>query len=277
MTDATPEGLTDTPGPDATPEQEEHVRSLLAFLRDEPVPMPDDVIRRLDAVLAEERRGAAGPTTGGTGPDAALDAPGDATPLAPVTVLPAAAHRPSRSTRTLRVLGGLAAAAVVVVGAVSVSGSLRGDSSSTAGGTLAAAPSGASSTRITASGTAYSAATLQTQADALVASARSTTAPGGSAPAAAAASSPTTPAASTTSRAFVALSVTAAADCVRQLTQGDGSVALAVDTGLYDGQPALVVVIPTHGDPSKLDVWVVKTTCTATSADLLEFQRIPAP
>ena len=59
MTDSTPGGFADTPGPDATPEQDADVRALLAFLRDEPVEMPPEVELRLYAVLAEERRSAA--------------------------------------------------------------------------------------------------------------------------------------------------------------------------------------------------------------------------
>ena len=48
MTDRTPDGVADTPGPDATPEQDSDVRALLAFLRDQPMEMPPDVAARLE-------------------------------------------------------------------------------------------------------------------------------------------------------------------------------------------------------------------------------------
>ncbi len=56
MTDTTPGGFADTPGPDATAEQDADVRALLSFLRHEPLELPADVRARLEAVLAEERR-----------------------------------------------------------------------------------------------------------------------------------------------------------------------------------------------------------------------------
>ena len=60
-----------------------------------------------------------------------------------------------------------------------------------------------------------------------------------------------------------ALTADAAAGCVRALTEGDGSTALAVDSGSYQGQPAVVVVIPTKGDPTSLDVFVVRARLLA--------------
>ncbi len=73
-----------------------------------------------------------------------------------------------------------------------------------------------------------------------------------------------------------ALTPDAATLCVRVLTDGDGTTALAVDSGSYAGHPAIVVVVPTQGDPASLDVFVVKPGCGTGSADILEFQRIPA-
>lgn len=66
-------GFADTPGPDATPDEDADVRALLGFLRDEPLEMPPDVAARLDAVLAEERRTSAA----AAGAAAALDDPAE--------------------------------------------------------------------------------------------------------------------------------------------------------------------------------------------------------
>jgi len=310
MSDSTPGGFADTPGPEPTPEQDAEVRSLLAFLRDEPVEMPLEVELRLYAVLAEERRTAA---TGAGAPAVPVEASdgerrSGAPALAPVTVLPARRDRRGPSTRVLQVVGGLAAAAVVVIGVVTVLGNHPAGSfsaSSAAGGSSAAnaAPSpgdaGATGTRLTASGTGYTKAALQTQVAGLVAAART------SVQGAAAAGTPgaaPTPAgtlaqpqvAGTTARvasltpapapapastfvlrnALASLQAPgAAAACVARLTGGDGSTALAIDVGTYAGKPALVVVIPTAGHPASLDVFVVTPDCSPT---FLEFERLPA-
>lgn len=268
MTDTTSGGFADTPGPEATPDQDADVRALLAFLRDEPAEMPPDVAARLEAVLAEERRSAAGRasvvaghtdgSTGGSGP------------AVPVTVLPTRQDRRGPSTRTLAVLGGIAATVLAVLGGVTLLGGAGGGSSSSSGASVAG-----STTRISASGTAYSPATLATQVAALVAAAR------GAAPADAAAEpSAATPApfgAATGGTAHpAALTADAAAGCVRALTEGDGSTALAVDSGSYQGQPAVVVVIPTKGDPTSLDVFVVRPDCSPGSTTIREFRHIPA-
>ncbi len=273
MTDATPGGFADTPGPEATPEQDADVRALLSFLRDEPLEMPSDVRARLDAVIAEERRTAAVAVAG-----AAAAAPGaDASDVgvghvAPVTVLPTARRGPS--TRAFRIVGGLAAAALVVLGGVTVLHGIGGSSSSSSGAAASSAAGGAAdtatATRLTASGTSYTRASLATQAAGLVAAAR--------------AASPLTertvaapsPAPAEGKPYSAALTPTDAAACVRALTEGDGSTAVAVDSGSYDGTPAIVVVVPPPDAPGSLDVFVVRPGCGAGAADLLEFQRIPA-
>jgi hypothetical protein len=79
-----------------------------------------------------------------------------------------------------------------------------------------------------------------------------------------------------TTYAAAALPADTAAACVRALTEGDGSVAVAVDSGSYDGRPAIVVVVPPPDAPGSLDVFVVKPGCGTGAPDLLEFQRIPA-
>ena len=274
MTDATPGGFPDTPGPEATPQQDADVRALLAFLRDEPAEMPADVAARLDAVLAEERRaaaarGAGGPLDGSAGGTGS----GSATPVAPVTVLPTRPERRGPSTRTLAVLGGVAAAVLAVVGGVALLGGAGGgsSSSSTASGVAG------STTRISASGTAYAPATLTAQVTALVAAVR---AEGGvdaqATPATPSAATPAPFGAATGGTAHPApLTADAAAGCVRALTDGASSTALAVDSGSYQGQPAVVVVIPTKGDPTSLDVFVVRPDCGPGSTTIREFRHIP--
>ena len=304
MTERTPDGFADTPGPDATPEQEADVRSLLAFLRDEPVEMPPEVERRLYAVLAEERRSAA--AVGGAPSAASADdrARDTSAWTAPVTVLPARSTSARRgpSMRVLQVVGGLAAAALVVVGAVNVLGGIgssgsststsAGAASSSAGSVAGAAPEAAGGTVVTASGTAYAKSTLATQVLALTAAARTpaklstadAATPAPSAPSAPSASSAaqgtqstvgaTTSGSTAYRSAMQSLQAPgAAAACVNALTAGETSDALAIDAGTFAGKPALVVVVPTQGDPSTLDVFVVPLDC---SPSFVDFERVPA-
>ena len=298
MTERTPDGFADTPGPDATPEQEADVRSLLAFLRDEPVEMPPEVERRLYAVLAEERRSAAavsGAPTAASGDDGEQ---GAGAWTAPVTVLPARSTSARRgpSMRVFQVVGGLAAAALVVVGAVNVLGGIgstgsststsTGAASSSAGSVAGAAPEAAGSTVVTASGTAYAKSTLATQVLALTAAARTpaklstadAATPAPSAPSAAQGTQSTVGATTSGSTAYRSAMQSlqapgAAAACVNALTAGETSDALAIDAGTFAGKPALVVVVPTQGDPSTLDVFVVPLDC---SPSFVDFERVPA-
>ena len=61
---------------------------------------------------------------------------------------------------------------------------------------------------------------------------------------------------------------------MKTLTDGDGTVALAVDAGTWTGKDALMVILPTKGDATSLDVIVVTRDC---SPNFLTFQRIPRP
>jgi len=294
MTDSTPGGFADTPGADATTEQDADVRSLLAFLRDEPVEMPPEVETRLYAVLAEERRSAAAIAGGraATAADEASSAAGGWT--AAVTVLPVRSERRGPSLRVVKVVGGLAAAAVVAVGAVNLLGGLNlsagsssaGAASSSAGSVAGAAAEGAGGqAAVTASGTAYAKSTLATQVLALTAAARTPAAVGtADATPAPAASSPALGTASTRvanppagtayrSAAQTLSAPGAAAACVNRLTAGETSHAVAIDAGTFAGKPALVVVVPTSGDPSTLDVFVVPLDC---SPSIRDFERVPA-
>jgi len=295
MTDSTPGGFPDTPGPDATLEQDADVRALLAFLRDEPVEMPPEVELRLYAVLAEERRSAAavvGATPTASSADEESTAGGGWT--APVTVLPVRAERRGPSMRAFTVVGGLAAAAVVVVGAVNLLGGMNlsggssssaGAASSSAGSVAGAGPEAAGGQAVvTASGTAYAKSTLATQVLALTAAART---PARVATADAATPAPAASASGTDSTLGTAASAStayrlaiqalqtpgSAAACVNRLTAGETSDALAIDAGTFAGKPALVVVVPTSGDPSTLDVFIVPLDC---SPSFVDFERVPA-
>ena len=294
MTDSTPGGFADTPGPDATPEQDADVRALLAFLRDEPVEMPPEVELRLYAVLAEERRSSA--VAAGTPLASSADegSTGGGGWTAPVTVLPVRPERRGPSMRVFTVVGGLAAAAVVVVGAVNLLGGMNlsggssssaGAASSSAGSVAGAGPEAAGGQAVvTASGTAYAKSTLATQVLALTAAAR-TPAKAATAdaatPAPAASSSGTDSTLGTAASASTAyrLAIQAlqtpgsAAACVNRLTAGETSDALAIDAGTFAGKPALVVVVPTSGDPSTLDVFIVPLDC---SPSFVDFERVPA-
>jgi hypothetical protein len=308
MTDTTPGGFADTPGPEATPEQDADIRALLAFLRDEPMEMPADVAARLDAVIAEERRTSAA----AVGVVSALDDSAEPTSphLAPVTVLPVATRRRGPSMRAVKVVGGVAAAALVVVGGINLVGGLGAGTSretattagasaaasgapSTADGAAGGFSSGSGGTRLTASGATYAPTTLAVQAATLaglslgtvkegvvtgsVSTDGSTVAPVATpAPSLAPASGYGVLAAPTDARALAAAALTTdkVAACVKTLTDGDGTVALAVDAGTWTGKDALMVILPTKGDATSLDVIVVTRDC---SPDFLTFQRIPRP
>jgi hypothetical protein len=317
-------GFADTPGPDATPEQDADVRALLAFLRDEPLELPPDVAARLDAVIAEERR----TSTAAAGAASALADPAEssATPLAPVTVLPVATRRRGASLTAFTVVGAIAAAIVVVVGGITVVRGLGSGSGADSAGTVTAAsavpstaasetlaPEAATSTRLTASGASYAPSSLAAQASTLAglslgtvktADRTATDAGQGTAPGYASTPVPTPSAtdgnltgaatgsgggattggswatamvaAPTDARALEAATLTPdkVASCVRTLTDGDGTQALAVDAGTWQGKAALLVILPTQGDATSLDVIVVTRDC---SPDFLTFQRIPRP
>ena len=306
------DGFPDTPGRDATPEEEARVRALLAGLRDDDIPMPDDVWSRLSAVIAEEQastmRGAAAPAALTGLADGDNDADTGSSASATVSVLPDPAERRRRSSAPRWILG----AAAAVVGVALVGGFLRtmplGSGSSTSAGAMSAPAVASAADLVPVSGervsnTPYTHARLATQVSALLSGSLSysgSTAAGAgagteglsassSAPPADAGATPTasTPLPTTDSRSAQATTKTASgaallagaalSDCLVQLTGITGSAAVAVDRGTYEGKPADVVVVPTAGDPASLDVWVLSPGCTATSANVLEFARIARP
>jgi hypothetical protein len=310
----------DTPGPDATPEQDAAVTSLLALLRGDDIAMPDDVVRRLDAVLAEERRHMSARARTGLAVVAALGDDDDAsarssasgsdsTGLATVLPIGVASGRRSRDLGWLTWLGGAAAAVLVVGGGVAVFGHGVPSSVTTAASSVSAeaaaggSSTAAQSTAIRATNTRYSATTLTTQVGALLstvtekdsavtagtagpvvapqgaqsspASAQSPVPAGTSAPTGAASSPSTTGTRSGFSadvpQSLQTDSVTA---CMVRL-ELPGVVPLVVDRGTFDGKPADVIVVATEGDPTKVDVYVLKPGCATSEPIVYEFATVP--
>jgi hypothetical protein len=310
------DGFADTPGREATPEEEARVAALLASLRDDDVPMPDDVWSRLSAVIAEEHVAATARQLAGE--PVALGDDADSTGhVAAVSVLPSPEQRRRRGAPGW-LLGAAAAAVVVLLAGGLVKG--LGTGGSSAGGTAmsVAEPSVATSARASASGsasaesssnTAYTRVALPVQAAALVASqawfaARSpqvaeANGSGTDAGAVTTSSTPATPMPGATSTRSVLTPVPTGstkgqpgtgslaappllagatlAACLVQLTGSTTVAAVAVDRGTYEGKPADVVVVPTANDETQLDVWVLAPGCTATNADVFTFARIARP
>ena len=291
MTDPT-RRLRRHPRSDATPEQDADVRALLAFLRDEPLEMPPDVAARLDAVLAEERRTAA--LANGSA-SAVLDpSDGASTPHASVTVLPTLAQRRGPSMRAFTIVGGVAAAALVVVGGITLAGSPRRRRAATRPSTAAGASAAASG----APGRLGRGHQRQRHArtppppsrrrrrpwspasrrvgqrlggrghrPCRAAPPRPTASTDGVAASSRPGSPPTPPTQPLGRRRQ-------AASCVTALTDGDGSTAVAIDSGTFNGKPALVVVVTDPDDPAALRVFVTAPDC---SPSFLQYQQIAKP
>jgi hypothetical protein len=265
----------DTPGPSATPAQDADVRALLGTLRAEDVPIPDDVVRRINAAVVAERVASTLPDS----PAALVDAgTGTSGRGASVTVLPTGEERRGRSSRGLTTLLAVAAAVVVVVGVgamIKGTGGLSAETSSSAGAASSAPEDSSGGSTVNASGQDYSAALLAAQArdlvDGKLVEATPAVGTGATAPTAPTPSTPATRSAQGYSLADRAT----LAQCVTSLTGGTAVTPVAVDEGTYEGKPAQVVVLPTDGDPASLDVWVVAPGCgNGTEPTVLEFQRV---
>lgn len=244
-------------------------------------PMPDTVVDRLDAVLLAA---APGTTTG-------------VTAAATITPLPIR----DRSPLGMRVLQ---VAAVLVLGlagigvAVSVfQNSGGGDTASTAVGDSASDAGGAAAAgaySLTASGQNWSPETLAGGVPAIVdgslgPQARQPAADAGknsdSSGGNEAAPPSATPESSGTAES--PRDLTAAAEdrlaggpalAERPDTLGDGPVTpLGVDIAQWQGNPATVIVLPTAGDPTTADTWVVSPDCSQADAKVLYFARVARP
>lgn len=231
------------------------VASDLRALASLPVPeVPADVAARLDALRPP-------PTTSGT-------------------VVPLEAARSRRTTSWLPALGGLAAAAVLVTGGVLL---VQKGGSSTSEDTAASA-SGASALPTSATGNDYAkdgkaltaalpgllgggprAETLQAPA----ADAKTTT---GSTPPG------TVPQTALSGDPLARLrEQDGLAACLAGLTDpGSDDLPLALDYAAFEGQPALVVVLPTS-KADKVDVFVVGAQCDQADQRLLFYTRLSKP
>jgi hypothetical protein len=255
------------------------VSELLASLPGDDPAIPEHVGARLDAALSvltpPVRTATADTTTPTAAPSAtpveAQESESQATvlPLAAGTRRRAGTGGSSRFGHRL-LLGGVAAAAVVVLGGLSTVAILRGGSSP--GSTPAIATgSGASSSPVAttylASSNNFTAATLATGARSLLAQSGRV----GSA----AVGSDTTPAVTTEPA-----TVRPSAGCISQLTGSASVMALVADATTYERTPVFVILAPTVDpttavvDTTRVDVWVVGRTCSATDAVVVTFQRI---
>lgn len=289
MTDTTPgAGLPDdrfgpeTPGPEATAEQEAYVAGLLGSLRADDPEIPDHVAARIDGVLAELRRtepvlpGAAS-ALGDADDTSTTGSAASSTTEATVLPLPSQ-RRESGTSRTFRWVAGAAAAVVVLAGGAAViRTALPGGGSSGSSTTASDATSGGGPVPIRSTGTSYSRSELSSQASSLVANA----AKGGDqapevAPEVDPSTAPTTSGA-TDPQARQLLSTGTLAACLEQLTGGPGAMPVAIDQGTYEGQPADIVVLPSPDDAARLEVWVIGPGCTRENVQMYEFRTIPAP
>jgi hypothetical protein len=195
---------------------------------------------------------------------------------APTNVLPL---QQSRRTRWLPALGAVAAAAVLVVGGVVLT---SGDGGSK--GTTADQASSPSYT-VNDTGTDYTAASLAAALPGLLSGTPTTTSElaqkatdGGATPGSTRASDATTYSAVVPPDQLKALRDTAGlATCLASLTDpSESGLPLAVDYAMYQGKPALVVVLPSS-KPDKVDVFVVPVGCAKADGSLLYFTRLPRP
>ncbi|HEY5032756.1 MAG TPA: hypothetical protein VIJ54_09800 [Actinomycetes bacterium] len=256
-----------------------YVSALLADLPE--VPMPLDVRARLDAALADlaTAEPVVRPTVGAT--------------VVPLSSAPSSRWR---NPRVLQAAAGL----VLVAAAVFVGIKVTGSNGSAASPTSAGAASSSEALALTRSGTAYTTASLSADVQKLVAhklppAAGGTTSgsiaapsvPSGSPQYSAGGPTPeaTTPtgaldsskAAADAKVAAIAANATSLAPCIAAIEDGMAYVnPYAIDVGTFNGQAALLVVLPSAQDPASYDVFVVGSTCgVGNDADLISYHLVP--
>lgn len=226
------------------------VSALLRGLPD-PGPMPPALAARLDHALLAGGRAA-----------------GDVTPLRP------RGERPSRrwSTALLQV-----AAALVVLGALGglVVGALRStgtdsatSSASASGGAGAALSEDSAAVRISATGHAYTTATLAADVRLLLAGRLGVLPATGDAAGESASKSP---------QQAPPLSRTSVDSCAGALSAGAVRRPLAVDSGTFGGSPAQVYVFPGEEDPRRVEIFVVSPGCRPAAEQLRYFATATLP
>jgi len=254
------------------------VSSDLAALGADDAPMPAELADRLDAALTEA---------------------GDARRTSSVTVVPSLDDRRARrSPRGMQVLQ-VAAVLVVLLALVGVGiGKLAtgGDSgSATSAGSAADSAGGSaeSAPQVVSSGTDYQQGSLGQALGAVTGSgagrqasspglkAETSTAAPPSPQGALSASPGTSPnddsaggdAAGGADGAAALASPAALSACLDTL--GLVGTPLGVDLASFNGKPAAVVVLPSEGDPTHVDVYAIAPTCPA--GDFLAFARVAKP
>ena len=237
-------------------------RALLSALP--PEPMPADVAAKVEAAV---RRG---------------------TEAAAPTIVPLGRRR--GVWRSPAIAGGAAAAAVVALIPALVAGNVihrhhraPNDTSAAAGARSRSAVSNPTQIKRWATGRDYTAATIATLVPSLVTGTPpSATQPlagasTSSGPARAGTSAPTTTSQTPSySQDELRTSRQALQACGQILAGGVSTVPVAVDFARFNGTPAVIFVLPAIGHPTDLDVWVVRSACSAASLDLY-FQRVPSP
>ncbi len=242
-------------------------------------PMPDDVVARLDAALVDEAR--AEPTLA------------EPTLAERRTVTPLRARRPQRQPSSgSRLLSAAAAAALLLAGvAVAVSFLSRSGGNDSTSSTAATKQSGRDDSvspeaggryPVLSSGTDYTAKTVAAAVPRLLSA--PATAPSAlpqpSSKGQSRADAQASPGASSAAPEGLADRLSggpALADCLAELTGTSGAQPLAVDLATFDGKPATVILLPTRGDPAKVDVQVVGPGCRQGDAALLNFTRVALP
>jgi len=225
------------------------------------------------------------------------DALEHASTQSPATVVPIKGR--ARLWNSPAIAGAAAVAAVVVLIGALVAGNVirRGDKSSSS---TASAPLGATNqpksaegaaTKEWATGVNYTAATIPSLVPRLItgtppaasglsagAGGSTASAPGGGTVTDSQKALPATPAPvpGVYTQAEMRSNPAAVAACGRILAGGVPVVPVAVDFGRYEGKPAVIFALPAVGNTAQLDVWVVRSACSASSLDLY-FRRIPRP
>jgi hypothetical protein len=214
--------------------------------------MPPDVAARISAALAAER----------------------ASPVRSTTVVPL--RRGTRLWRGVNVAA--AAAGVAVVGLVTAlvvgrhgSSGAGGQSGDTAASVKAPAAS-PQSLKQWQTGATYTKATVPALVTGLVlGNPPAASGPGGPLGAAAGPTASTRPGLAQSLDRSSLRSPAAVTACARILNQAPVAP-IAVDEGNYGGRPATVIVLPDRLHPERtLDVWVVRTVCSDSAADLAYF------
>jgi hypothetical protein len=251
-------------------------RALLSALPAEP--MPPGVADRIDAAVA----GA------GTGPLAATVVPNQ----------PRRSRGPRRWFRSPAFAGSAAAVAVLVlVGAIVTATVLRHQhtnnsaSAGSAAGTQASGAADARAIKEWQTGSNYTPATIASLVPPLLtgtppstlgsqALSLSPAAPKAAAVTPTPSAAPATPAFGATTAHAPAITFAqmqasrdAVLNCGKMLAAGGADTPLAVDFARFDGQPAVVIVLPTDGHTETVDVWVVRSVCSDEAIDLY-FHRV---